>query len=171
MWTSRTRANYARDNLTYASNLSCEEWQIIEPLLTRPARTGRPWEWPMKSIIEAIFYVLRSGCQWRMLPSDFPPWQTVYGWFRRLQTTGVWEAINHALVMASRERGNREASPTAGVIDSQSVKATETPGAHGYDGGKKIYGCKRHILTDTEGHLLSAIVHDARIQDRAARCC
>src|SRR5262249_964303 len=92
MWTSRTRKQYARDQLTYASNLTAEEWAIIEPLLPVPAATGRPWHWPLKLIVEAIFYVLRTGCQWRYLPSDFPPWPTVYYWFRRLSATAPGNA-------------------------------------------------------------------------------
>lgn len=146
--------------------MTAEEWAILEPLLPVPAATGRPWQWPLKLIVEAIFYVLRTGCQWRYLPSDFPPWPTVYYWFRRLSADGTWERVNHTLVMAARQRGGRDASPTAAIIDSQSVKATEAAGPRGYDAGKKIMGCKRHILTDTEGHLLSAVVHEACIQDR-----
>jgi transposase len=166
MWTSRTRKQYARDQLTYASNLTAEEWAILEPLLPVPAATGRPWQWPLKLIVEAIFYVLRTGCQWRYLPSDFPPWPTVYYWFRRPSADGTWKRVNHTLVMAARQCGGRDASPTAAIIDSQSMKATEAAGPRGYDAGKKIKGCKRHILTDTEGHLLSAVVHEACIQDR-----
>ncbi len=166
MWSSRTRKKYERKQLGYASDLTRREWVIIEPYLPPPAKTGRPRDWTLRRIVEAIFYLLRTGCQWRMLPQDFPPWETVYGWFARLRDDGAWEKINHALVQQARERVGREASPTAGVVDSQSVKATETPGPRGYDAGKKINGCKRHILTDTEGHLLSAIVHPADIQDR-----
>src|SRR5215469_8525814 len=106
---------------------------------------------------------------WRYLPSDFPPWPTVYYWFRRLSADGSWERVNHTLVMAARQRGGRDASPTAAIIDSQSVKATEAAGPRRYDAGKKIMGCKRHILTDTEGHLLLAVVHEACVQDRDAR--
>ncbi len=159
MWTSRTRAKYARTDLAYASSLRIEEWRLIEPLVPPPAVTGRPRLWPVKLVFDAIFYIMRSGCQWRLLPSDFPPWQTVYGWFVRLRESGIWERMNHAPVMTARERCGREASPTAGVIDSQSVKATEATGPRGYDADKKIKGSKRHILTDTEGHLLSVVVH------------
>ena len=151
MWTSRTRKQFARDQLTYASNLTAEGWAILEPLLPVPAATGRPWQWPLKLIVEAIFYVLRTGCQWRYLPSDFPPWPTVYYWFRRLSADGTWKRVNHTLVMAARQRGGRDASPTAAIIDSQSVKATEAAGPRRYDAGKKIMGCKRHILTDIGG--------------------
>lgn len=166
MWTSRTRAEYARNDFIYSSSLTRQEWAVLRPLLPAPAKTGRPWQWPLKLIIDAIFYVLRSGCQWRMLPSDFPPWRTVYSWFTRLRDAGTWQRINYALVLIAREHNGREASPSAAVIDSQSVKATETPGPRGYDAGKRINGCKRHILTDTDGHLLSAIVHAGNVQDR-----
>ncbi len=166
MWNNRTRKKYERKQSGYASDLTEGEWEIIKAQVPLPAKTGRPRDWEMRRIVEAVFYLLRTGCQWRMLPQDFPPWQTVYRWFARLRDDGTWEKINYELVQQARESIGREASPTAGVVDSQSLKATETSGPRGYDAGKKINGCKRHILTDTEGHLLSAIVHPADIQDR-----
>lgn len=166
MWSPTTRPKYERNDMRYASDLTAEELVLIEPHLAPANKLGRPRKWGWAPILNGLFYLLRTGCQWRQLPSDFPPWQTVYGWFARWRDDGTLERINHALVMRDRERVGREASPTAGIIDSQSVKTTESGGPRGYDAGKKVKGRKRHILTDTEGHLLAAIVHTADIQDR-----
>ncbi len=139
---------------------------MIEPHLPPPAPLGRPRDWTWREIINAIFYVLRGGIAWRLLPSDFPPWQTVYRWFAAWRDSGLFEKINHALVMADRERVGREASPSAAIIDSQSVKTTEAGGPRGYDAGKKINGRKRHALVDTDGRGLLIEPHPASIQDR-----
>jgi transposase len=118
----------------------------------------------MREIVNAIFYVLRGGIAWRLLPLDFPPWSSVYRWFAAFRDGSVFEGINHALVMADRERGGRDASPTAAIIDSQSVKTTEADGLRGYDAGKKINGRNRHSLVDTDGRVLLVEPHPANIQ-------
>jgi putative transposase len=165
MWTPATRAQHNRDHLRYASDLTDAEWSILAPLLPAPCATGCR-RTPLRDIIAAIFYVLRAGCAWRMLPKCFPPWTTVYRWFARLRDDDTWEAINHHLVMQDRERVGREASPTAAVIDSQSVKTTEAGGPRGYDAGKKVNGRKRHAMVDTDGRPLALQVHPANVQDR-----
>lgn len=166
MWNPATRRQHSRDHLRYGSDLTDAEWDLLAPMLPPPARTGRPRRWPMREIINAIFYVLRSGCPWRMMPDCFPPATTVYGWFMRLREEGVFRTINHHLLMRDRERAGREASPSAAVIDSQSARTTEAGGPRGYDAGKKIKGRKRHAMVDTDGRALVLQAHAASVQDR-----
>jgi putative transposase len=166
MWTPTTRRQHSRDELRYGSDLSDAEWAVIAPFMPPPAKTGRPREWTMREIMNAIFYVLRAGCAWRMLPKDFPPMTTVYGWFLRFRREDLFKTINHYLVMRDRERVGREASPSAAVIDSQSVKTAEAGGPRGYDAGKKINGRKRHAMVDTDGRALVVHAHPADVQDR-----
>ena len=166
MWTPTTRRHHSRTGLRYASDLTDAEWALLDPLLPPPCDQGRPRSWPMREVVNAIFYVMRAGCPWRLLPSDFPPWRTVYRWFAAWRDQGLFERVNHALVMADRERSGREASPSAAVIDSQSVKTTESGGPRGYDAAKKVAGRKRHALVDTDGRALLLVPHPASIQDR-----
>lgn len=150
----------------YPTDLSDAEWQRIEPYLPAPKPGGRPRVHPLREILNAIFYIVRSGCTWRMLPHDLPPWKTVYHYFRLWRKDGTWERINSALRQEVRVAAGREPEPSAAVLDSQSVKTTETPGVRGYDAGKKVNGRKRHLLVDTLGLVLMVVVHAANIQDR-----
>jgi len=166
MWTDTTRRQHARKGPGLPSNLTDGEWAVLEPFLPTPSHVGRPRKWPMRRIVDAILYLLRGGLPWRMLPPNFPPATTVQRYFYDWRDSGLWQTINHYLLMAIRIGEGREASPSAGVIDSQSVKTTESGGPRGYDAGKKIKGRKRHIITDTQGFLVGAVVHAADVQDR-----
>jgi putative transposase len=165
MWTETTREKYRRDELRYASDTKPAEWAQIAPLLPPPCRLGRPREWDLRPIVDAILYLLWTGCQWRALPKDFAPRATVQGYFYRWRDDGTWSRINAVLVAQARQRLGRNPAPSAGIIDSQSVPTTESGGPRGVDAGKRIKGRKRHIVTDTEGFLLAIAVHQANIQD------
>jgi putative transposase len=150
----------------YPTDLSDEQWKNLEPLVPAPKLGPQPVKHTRREILDAIFYVDRAGCQWRMLPHDFPPWQSVYGYLYRWRKDGTWEVINDALRRQVREQAGRRHEPTAAIIDSQTVKTTEMGGPRGYDSGKKINGRKRHILVDVLGLVLAVIVLAANIQDR-----
>ena len=167
MWTPTARAQLAREAHPYATGLTDAEWMLVAPFLPAPTGIGRPRRWPMRLILEAILYVLRTGCAWRHLPHEFPPWGTVLRWFLRLSRVGLFERLAHALVQQDRERAGRETSPTGGVIDAQAARSggVGVAGQRGYDPARRVVGRKRHALTDTDGRLLVAAVSPANLHD------
>jgi putative transposase len=165
VWTEITREQYRRDHLRYASDTSDAEWLILSFLLPAPCHVGRPREVSLRAVLDAILYVLSTGCQWRALPPDFPPRSTVQYYFYLWRDQQLWRRINLALVRRARKAAGRNVVPSAGVIDSQSAKTTESGGPRGFDAAKQVKGRKRHIVTDTQGFPLAVLVHAANIQD------
>jgi|SRR5271168_3828140 len=153
----------------YDTDLTDQQYALIEPFLPPPKRTGRPSA-DLRQVLNGILYLLRTGCQWRLLPKDFPPWSTVHTWYRRWRRDGTWENLHEALRRQVRLQAGRHPSPRVSAVDSQSVKTTEVGGEAGYDGGKKIRGRKRHIWVDNMGLLLAVAVTAADVQDGRGAC-
>ena len=151
----------------YPSDLCDAEYAVLRPPLPSPAATGRPWKHDRREILDGSFSVIRPGGQWRCLPDESPPWQTVFWWFRRWRLTGTWDQLNPAPRERVRGGVGRRPQPSVGIIDSQSVKTSGVGGVRGFDGGKQVNGRKRHLLVDTLGLVLTASVHAAYVQARA----
>src|SRR5206468_6513791 len=163
MWTDENRGRYDRSKLRYPSDLTDEEWALIGPSIPPAKRGGNKRTVDVRSVVNGVMYILSTGCQWAQLPKDLPPRSTVNDYFKRWEHDGTLTRIHHALYVKCRETADRQASPTVGIIDSQSVKSAEKGGGSidpaGFDAGKKIKGKKRHLLVDTQGLLMQAIVH------------
>jgi transposase len=154
--------------LSYDTDLSDAEWTLLAPLLAPTTRRGRPRKHDLRLVLNAIFYILRSGEPWRLLPHEFPPWPSVYDHFRRWRQRGTWRSINDALRTRVRMLAGRDPQPHAAIIDSQTTRTSEAGGVRGYDGRKRISGRKRHLVVDTQGLILHVLVHPAGVHDRRA---
>ena len=162
MKTNRSQAKPKR----YPSDLTRTQWERLKPLLPDAKPGGRPREVDVREVLNGIFYIGRGGCGWRMMPKDLPPWSTCYDYFRQWRNAGIWSRVDDALRAQVRHKDGRKKSPSMGIIDSQSVKTTEPGGPRGKDAHKKVNGRKRHLVVDTLGMVVSAVVHSAGIQDR-----
>ena len=150
----------------YPSDLTRTQWKRLKRLLPEAKPGGRPRSVDLREVLNGIFYIARGGCAWRMMPTDLPPWSTCYDYFRKWRNDGTWSKVNDALRTWVRHDEGRLKSPSLGIIDSQSVKTTERGGPHGKDAHKKVNGRKRHLVVDTLGMVVAAVVHSAGIQDR-----
>jgi putative transposase len=156
----------------YPTDLSDEEWRLLEPYLPAPKWRGRPRVHSPSEILNAVFYVLKSGCQWRTLPREFPPWKTVFHYFREWRLDGTWERLNRTIGERLRVRLGPDPQPSASIVDSQSAKTMGVGGEQrGYDGGKQVRGRKHHLLVDTEGMVIEARVHSAKVPDQDGIRC
>ena len=166
-WTAATRRDHVRVSGAYASDVTDREWDLIAPHLPAARRGGRPRPTCLRRVVNAVFYLLQTGCRWRMLPRDFPPRSTVHGYFRSWIAAGVRAHVHDVLYRRSRELEGREESPSAAIIDSQSVKTgAEAREMVGFDAAKRVKGRKRHLVTDMLGLMLRIEVHSAGVQDR-----
>jgi putative transposase len=156
----------------YPTDLTDEEWNVMKSLVPRPksgtGKRGRPVSLDRRTLLNGIFYIVRAGCAWRLLPSDFGPWQTVYGYFRSWSQDWTWTFIHAVLRDGVRKQEGRTVAPTAAIVDSQSVKTPDQPGERGYDAGKKMGGRKRHLAVDCIGLILAIFITPASVQDRDA---
>src|SRR5258707_3273827 len=164
-WTEITRPHYRGDGLRYASDLTDGEWRLIARFMPERRRLGRPRRVDLRCVLDAILYILATGCQWRALPKDFPPRSTIQNYFYLWRDQRIWRRINLALVRRARLALGRNAIPSAGVIDSQSVKTTESGGPRGFDAAKRVKGRKSNMVTDTQGFPLAVLLHPANLQD------
>lgn len=156
-----------KKNQVYPSDLTDRQWDCIKELIPPAKPGGRPRTLEMRAVVNAILYMVVSGCQWRMLPREYPAWQSVYTYFQQWRDDGTWQRLHDTLRAQVRQRAGRHKHPTAGALDSQSVKTTQVPGVRGYDAGKKVNGRKRHLLVDTLGWLLAIVVTSAAVSDPA----
>lgn len=152
----------------YPTDLTDRQWDYIKDRLPAAKPGGRPRRVDIRQVVNALFYLVKTGCQWRLLPREYPPWQTVYYYFRCWRDDGTWDRLHAALRAQVRQRVGKNTQPSAAILDSQSVKTTERGGVRGYDAGKQVNGRKRHLLVDTLGLILIVIVSSAAVQDRTA---
>ena len=153
----------------YETDLTDEQFALVEPFLPKPKRRGRPPA-DLREVLDGILYLVRTGCQWRLLPTDFPPWSTVHTWYRRWRRDGTWQRLHDALRPPARRLAGRDPSPRSAAVDSQSVKTTPVGGVKGFDNGKKVHGRKRHLWVDSTGLLLAVLVTAADVHDSRAAC-